>query len=44
MQEFKFCDLPSNAIRNNKTVNVGDVFMLDGSDVTRIKLAEEGKR
>lgn len=43
LQEFKFCDLPSNAVRNNKTVNVGDVFLLDGSDVTRIKLAEEVK-
>ena len=41
LQEFKFCDLPSNAIRNNKTVNVGDVFLLDGSEVSRIKLAEE---
>lgn len=41
LQEFKFCDLPSVAIRNNKTVNVGDVFMLDGSDIARIKLAEE---
>lgn len=41
LQEFKFCDLPSTAVRNNKTVNVGDVFLLDGSNVTRIKLAEE---
>lgn len=41
LQEFKFCDLPSTAVRNNKTVNVGDCFVLNGSDVTRIKLAEE---
>lgn len=41
LQEFKFCDLPSGAMRNNRTVNAGDVFLLDGSDVTRIKLAEE---
>lgn len=41
LQEFKFCDLPSNVVRNNKTVNVGDVFLLDGSEVSRIKLAEE---
>ena len=44
LQEFKFCDLPSTAVRNNKTVNVGDVFLLDGSDVTRIKLAEEVRK
>lgn len=44
LQEFKFCDLPSSAVRNNKTVNVGDVFLLDGSDVTRIKLAEEVRK
>lgn len=41
LQEFKFCDLPSTAVRNNKSVNVGDCFVLNGSDVTRIKLAEE---
>lgn len=41
LQEFKFCELPSSAVRNNKTVNAGDVFLLDGSDVTRVKLAEE---
>ena len=41
IQEFKFCDIPTNAVRNNKTVNVGDVFMLDGSEITRIKMAEE---
>ena len=44
LQEFKFCDIPSTAVRNNKTVNVGDVFLLDGSDVTRIKLAEEVRK
>lgn len=44
LQEFKFCDLPSTAVRNNKTVNIGDVFLLDGSDVTRIKLAEEVRK
>lgn len=44
LQEFKFCDLSSAAVRNNKTVNVGDVFLLDGSDVTRIKLAEEVRK
>ena len=44
LQEFKFCDLPSTAVRNNKTVNVGDVFLLDGSDVTRIKLVEEVRK
>lgn len=44
LQEFKFCDLPSTAVRNNKAVNVGDVFLLDGSDVTRIKLAEEVRK
>ena len=44
LQEFKFCDLPSSAVRNNKTVNVGDVFLLDGSDVARIKLAEEVRK
>ncbi len=41
LQEFKFCDLPSNAVRSNKTVNPGDVFLMDGSEITRIKLAEE---
>ena len=44
LQDFKFCDLPTNAARNNKTVNMGDVFLLDGSDVTRIKLAEEVRK
>lgn len=44
LQEFKFCDLPSAAVRSNKTVNPGDVFLLDGSDVTRIKLAEEVRK
>ena len=43
LQEFKFCDLPSNAVRINKQVNIGDVFLLEGTDVTRIKLAEETK-
>lgn len=44
LQEFKFFDLPSNAVRNNKTVNAGDVFLVDGADVSRIKLAEEPRR
>ena len=41
LSEFKFCEIPSVAIRANKTVNAGDVFILDGSDVSRIKMAEE---
>lgn len=41
LQEFKFCDLPSSAVRNNKNVNVGDVFLMDGSDISRIKMIEE---
>ncbi len=44
LQEFKFCDIPSTAVRNNKTINAGDVFLLDGSDVMRIKLAEEVRK
>lgn len=44
LQEFKFCDIPSAAIRSNKTMNVGDCFLMNGSDVSRIKLAEEDIR
>lgn len=44
IQEVKFCDVPSNVVRSNKNVNAGDVFYMDGSDVTRIKLAEEGNK
>ena len=43
LSEFKFCEIPSVAIRANKTVNTGDVFMLDGSEISRIKLAKEEK-
>lgn len=41
LQEYKFCDLPSNAVRNNKMVNVGDCFVLSGTEILRVKFAEE---
>lgn len=41
LAEFKFCDIPSTAIRNNKEANAGDSFLLDGSDIIRIKIAKE---
>lgn len=44
LQDFKFCDIPSAAVRNNKTMNAGDCFLLNGSEVSRIKMAEEGVR
>lgn len=44
LQDFKFCDLPSNVLRNNKMVNAGDVFLLNGSELTRMKLAEEVRK
>ena len=40
LADFKFCDIPSNVIRNNKNINADDVFVLDGSEINRIKLAE----
>ena len=44
LAEFKFCEIPSTAIRNNKNVNSDDSFIIDGSDISRIKLAEEEKK
>ena len=41
LQEYKFCDLPSNAVRNNKMVNVGDCFVLSGTEILRVKFEEE---
>lgn len=41
LQEFKFCDIAVNVIRNNKNINAGDCFLMNGSDVLRIKLVEE---
>lgn len=40
LTDFKFCDIPSNVIRNNKNINSDDVFVLDGSEISRIKLTE----
>lgn len=40
LQDFKFCDIPMNAARNNRLVNAGDVFLVDESEITRLKLTE----
>ena len=41
LNEFKFCDLPSNVIRASKALNNGDAYLLSGSEVSRIKMIEE---
>ena len=41
LQEYKFCELPQNAARNNKVINVGDCFILSGAEISRVKFAEE---
>ena len=40
LAEFKFCDISSAAVRNNKTAKPEDCFMLNGQEVTRIKMVE----
>lgn len=41
IKEFKFCDIPSNIVRNSKQLGYGDAYLMDGSDVKRIKVIEE---
>lgn len=41
LKDFKFCDIPSNIIRNSKRLGKGDVYLMDGSEIIRMKLIEE---
>lgn len=41
LNEFKFCDIPSNVVRNSKALGYGDTYLMNGTDVLRIKLIEE---
>ena len=38
LKEFKFCEIPSAILRNMKTLKQGDIYLLDGSEVNRIKM------
>lgn len=42
LNEFKFCDIPSNIVRNSKVLGHGDAYLMNGTDISRIKLIEEG--
>lgn len=41
IRDFKFCEISSNVVRNHREVNAGDCFLLDGSEVIRIKIVKE---
>lgn len=41
LQDFKFCDLPSGAVRQFKAVGKDDFFVLNGDEIARIKLPKE---
>ena len=41
LKEFKFCDIPSNAVRGMKALGMDDAYLLNGSNVDRIKLVKE---
>ncbi len=43
IHEAKFCDLPSGINRTYKKVNPNDCFLLNGSDLLRIKISEGEK-
>lgn len=40
LKEFKFCEIPSGVVRNMKDLKPGDVYLLNGASVQRIKLLE----
>lgn len=40
LKEFKFCEVPSNIVRMSKELKNGDVYLLNGTTVQRIKLIE----
>lgn len=40
IKDFKFCDLPASHVRGFKSAKETDAFVLDGSDMARIKLVE----
>lgn len=42
LKDFKFCELPSNVVRASKALITGDAYLLNGSEVSRIKMIEEG--
>lgn len=41
LNEFKFCDVPSNVVRNSKALGYGDAYLMNSTDISRIKLIEE---
>lgn len=40
LKEVKFCDVPSGSIRSMKPLEVTDAYLLNGSDIQRIKMTE----
>lgn len=40
LKDFKFCELQSSVVRNMKSLEFGDAYFLDGTDISRIKILE----
>lgn len=40
LKDFKFCEIPSTIVRNMKPLSSGDAYLLNGTDVNRMKLME----
>ncbi len=40
LKDFKFCELQSSVVRNMKSLEFGDAYLLDGTDISRIKILE----
>lgn len=40
LKDFKFCELQSAVVRHMKPLEFGDVYLLEGTDISRIKVLE----
>lgn len=40
LKEFKFCELQSTVVRHMKALGPGDAYMLEGSEIKRMKIME----